>query len=118
MAKGIAVVCLAAAVLAACAAAQLPTLKELEGEEFPTTVELMDLLDCHEVVGISYHQPDVDSEVEAVEVGNGALGLSNIGPDVVEAAQSGGVWLLADSEGVVFGGIDTVSGFVTGCADH
>jgi hypothetical protein len=78
----------------------------------------MDRLDCSEVVGVFDYPPDVDSGVEAVERGNAALGLSNVGPEVVEATKAGGVWLLADSVGVVFGGIDHVSGFRTGCADH
>lgn len=97
-------------VLAGCG---LPTVEELEGQTFDDVRELGRKVRCGEVKAVFDLQP-VGTETAALDAVNSDI----VQAEAVRAVDAGGIYLLVDADGEVFGGIGKAPATVFMCVNH
>ena len=101
----------------ACAGAP-PTLDDIGGERFADVGEFRESLSCQPQLSVfvsTSQSITIESEAQAMELAESILIDSSREAD--RLVQAGGVWLIVDSDGVVWAAMDSVGGSVVGCAD-
>lgn len=100
-------------VLLSLTACGLPTVDELQGETFADVLELGRRLGCREIFQ-AFDSPPVETERSALETANSVFGQA----EAVRAVDAGGIYLVVDVDGEVFGGIGKAPASVFKCVNH
>jgi hypothetical protein len=96
---------------------ELPTLAEISGEEYSTSVEFVERVGCQPTFTtfMDFISTSISTEQEVLELAATAVSWSD--RTVEQALRAGDVWVLVDSEGFAFAAMEVQGATTSGCAE-